>query len=265
VVTWITPAGRGLVRAVGASGALGPVRALGPAGFSVASPVVSNGNDYFVLLQRMNADGQHIDLFGTRLNANGNPGPLFVVQRLVDFSSLNVFVAGTDYVVTFAKSGDKLLTISNSGRISPAVASPIPSTLMTAATNGRNALVSWVGSSGELLASVFARGAFRGPTLTIAPSTDGFPAAVGFDGRRYWLVWAADRDTEFPLIRSVDVNGTLGDTSSLFNDGCEDPSLASNGRAQLLLTCFYFRDAFQVIRISTRLIDTSAAGVVAAN
>jgi hypothetical protein len=63
----------------------------------------------------------------------------------------------------------------------------------------------------------------------------------------------------------VDVNGTLGDTSSLFNDGCEDPSLASNGRAQLLLTCFYFRDAFQVIRISTRLIDTSAAGVVATN
>ena len=232
----------------------------------MASPIVSNGNDYFVLLQRMNADGQHVDLFGTRLNANGNPGSIFVVQRLVDSSSLNVFVAGTDYVVTFAKSGDKLLTISNGGRVSPAVASPIPSTLMTYITNnGRNALVSWVGPSGELLASFFARGAFRGPTLTIAPSTDGFPAAIGFDGRRYWLVWSADRDTEVPLMRSVDVNGTLGETSSLFNDGCEDPSLASNGRAQLLLTCFYFRDNFQVVRISTRLIDTSAMAAVAAN
>jgi hypothetical protein len=189
---------------------------------------------------------------------------VFVVQRLVD-SSANVFVAGTDYVVTFGKSGDKLVTISNGGRVSPAVASAIPSTLLGSATNGRNALVSWVGPSGELLASFFARGAFRGPTLTIAPSTDGFPAAVGFDGRRYWLVWAADRDTEFPSMRSVDLDGTLGDTSSLFNDGCEDPSLASNGRAQLLLTCFHFLDNFQVVRISTRLIDTAATAAVAAN
>ena len=196
---------------------------------------------------------------------NGNPGTPFVVQRLVDFSSFNAFVAGTDYVVTFAKSGDKLVTISNAGRVSPAVASPIPSTAQTFATNGRNALVSWVGPSGELLASFFARGAFRGPTLTIAPSTDGFPAAVGFDGRRYWLVWAGDRDTEFPLMRSVNLDGTLGDTQSLFNDGCEDPSLASNGQAQLLLTCFYFRDNFQVIRVSTRLIDTAATAAVAAN
>jgi hypothetical protein len=265
LVTWISPTGRGLVRAVGANGALGPVRSLAPAGFSVASPIVSNGDDYFVLLERANADGQHVDLFGTRLNANGTPGPLFVVQRLVDFSNFNALVAGTDYVVTFAKSGDKLVTISNGGRVSPAVASPIPSTVQTFATNGRNALVSWVGPSGELLASFFARGAFRGPTLTIAPSTDGFPAAVGFDGRRYWLVWAGDRDTEFPLMRSVDLDGTLGDPQSLFNDGCEDPSLASNGREQLLLTCFYFRDNFQVIRVSTRLIDTAATAAVAAN
>jgi len=265
LVVWTTPTNRGLVRAVGANGALGPVRALAPAGFNVAAPVVSNGNDYFVLLQRMNADGQHVDLFGTRVNASGNPGALFVVQRLVDFSSLNAFVAGTDYVVTFGKSGDKLVTINNAGRVSPAAASPVPSTIQTFATNGRNTLVSWVGPSGELLASFFARGAFRGPTLTIAPSTDGFPAAIGFDGRRYWLVWSADRDTEFPLMRSVNVDGTLGDTSSLFNDGCEDPSLASNGQTQLLLTCFYFRDNFQVIRVSTRLIDTSATAALAAN
>ena len=261
LVAWKTSTDRGLVRAVAANGAVGPVRALAPAGFSVSSPIVGNGTDYFVLLQRMNADGQHIDLFGTRLGANGNPGPIFLVQRLVDFSSLSVVAAGTDYVVTFGKSGDKLVTISNAGRVSPAAASPIPSTFLAAASSGRNTLVTWVGPSGEELAQFFARGAFRGATLTIAPSSDGFPPAIAFDGTRYWLVWAADRDTELPLIRSVDINGTLGATSSVADEGCEDPSLASNGRAQLLLTCFHFSDNFRAVRISTRLIDTAATAV----
>ncbi len=265
LVAWVTFTGRGLVRAVAANGAVGPIRALAPAGFSPAAPIVSNGSDYFALLQRNNADGQHIDLFGTRLGANGNPGPIFLIQRLVDFSGVSVVVAGTDYLVTFGKSGNELVTISNAGRVSAATASPIPSTFLTAATTGRSTLVSWVGPSGEELARFFTRGAFRGPTLTLASSSDGFPPAIAFDGTRYWLVWAADRDTELPLIRSVDVDGTLGTTSSVVDEGCEDPSLASDGRAQLLLTCFHFLDDFRVVRISTRLIDTSPTAVAAAN
>ncbi len=259
LVVWITTTGRGLVRAVAANGTLGPIRALAPAGFSVSSQIVSNGNDYFVLLAAARTPTASTSICSARASPrNGNPGPIFLVQRLVDFSNQSVFVAGTDYLVTFAKAGiNQVVTVNNGGRVSPAAASPIPSTFLTSATAGRSTLVSWADSSGQLFARFFARGAFRGPTLAVAPTSDGFPPAVAFDGMRYWLVWSADRDTELPLMRSVDVGGTLGETSSLFNDGCEDPSLASNGSAQLLLTCFYFHDNFRVIRVSTRLIDTA--------
>jgi hypothetical protein len=60
------------------------------------------------------------------------------------------------------------------------------------------------------------------------------------------------------MMRSVEVDGTLGPTSQLADEFCESPQLASNGAQQLLLTCFRFSDHFRVSRVTTRLIDTSA-------
>jgi hypothetical protein len=253
------------VRSLAANGTLGPVRPLAP-GTLASSPVVaSDGSNFLATFARVNAAGTRTDLIGTFVAQNGNPGPLFPIRRGIDSAGSSSAV-GTDYLVLFSQGGaSQIVTVSSGGSVSaprPAPATPFPS-LLTASSN-RNSIVTWVTSSGEVQASLFARGALRGPTLSITPTSDGFPPTVGFDGARYWIVWASDFDNERPMIRSVEVNGTLGGTSQLVDEPCEAPALASNGGQQLLLTCFRFSNHFRVSRITTRLIDTSAGATAQA-
>jgi hypothetical protein len=82
---------------------------------------------------------------------------------------------------------------------------------------------------------------------------------VVFDGRRYWIVWATDRDNARPMIRGVEINGTLGEAGLLVDQDCHAPALASDGQEQLLLTCYHFIDFHRPARVTTRLIDTAAS------
>ena len=152
-----------------------------------------------------------------------------------------------------------MTTVTADGQVSaPTFAPATPFLTLRAASSNTNALVTWVTSSGEVQASLFANGALQGSALSITPSSDGFPPTVAFDGARYWVAWASDSDSDRPMIRSVELDGALGEPSELVDEMCEAPELASNGAQQLLLTCFRFSDNFRVSRITTRLIDTSA-------
>lgn len=263
LIAWPTVTGGGLLRSLAANGTLGPVRPIASGVLASHPMLASDGAGFLATFARANAAGTRTDLLGTFVAPNGNPGPLFSIRRGIDSASSVTTVEG-DYLVLFSQGGaSQMATVSASGRVSAPVPAPEArfSTVLAASSN-RNALVTWVTESGEVQASRFARGALRGPTLSITPTSDGFPPTIAFDGTRYWIVWAADFENERPMIRSVSVNGTLGAPSQLVDEMCEAPDLASNGEQQLLLTCFRFSDHFRVSRITTRLIDTSGGAAV---
>ncbi|HET6149681.1 MAG TPA: hypothetical protein VFH68_19240 [Polyangia bacterium] len=257
LVVWQTTTGRGAVRSIAGNGTQSPIRALAPGSLASNPLLASNGSTFLSAFARSNAAGTGTDLVGTFVAANGNPGGLFTIRRAATPNSL--VAAGDDYLVQFSDGGDQLLIVGSSGRVSAPVPSPSGSQTLVAASGSRNTLVGWVTSTGQVQARFFARAAFRGPTLSISPTSDGFAPTVAFDGARYWIVWAADRETERPMIRSVEVGGALGETSLVVDQGCESPELASDGAQQLILTCFEFTNRFRVARITTRLIDTSDA------
>jgi hypothetical protein len=259
IVVWPTPTGIGQVRSLAANGALGLVRSLTARAISSNPEVASDGSTFLATFARANANGTRTDLFGTFINNNGNPGPLFPIQRGIDSAGSLTTASGT-YLALFSVGGvSQMATVTADGEVSPPVPAPAnPFLTLRAASSDQNALVTWVTSSGEVQASLFANGALQGSALSITPTSDGFPPAITFDGARFWVAWATDYDTERPMIRSVEVDGTLGSSSQVANEMCEAPELASNGAQQMLLTCFRFSDHFRVSRITTRLIDTSA-------
>jgi len=259
LVAWTTSTGRGVVRALAANGTLGPTRALAP-GVLASNPLLaSNGTGFLAAFARTSAAGTRTDLIGTMVAPNGNPGPLFTIRRGIDGLE-NLTAAGDDYLAQFVEGGVRqTVTVSGNGRVS--APAPAPATLfstLVSASSNRNSVLAWVTTTGEVQAQFFARGALRGPVLSIAASSDGFPPTIAFDGRRYWIVWAADRETELPLIRSLEVDGAVGATSQLVDQACEAPELASDGNQQMLLACFRFTGnfGFGPARITTRLVDT---------
>jgi hypothetical protein len=264
VVAWPTPTGGGLLRSLAANGTLGPIRPIAPGALSSHPTVASDGSGFLATFARTNPSGTRTDLFGTVVAPNGNPGPLFPIRRGIESAGSLTAVNG-DYLVLFSQGGiSQMATVSSAGSVSAPMPAPeTPFSTLLAASSDRNALVTWVTSSGEVQARRFARGTLRGSILSITPSSDGFPPTIAFDGARYWIVWASDFDNERPMIRSVEVDGTLGAPVQVVDEPCEAPELASNGEQQLLLTCFQFRDHFRVSRITTRLVDTSDGATVA--
>lgn len=260
LVTWLSKDLRGEVRSLAANGGLGPIRALAPGAINMTPLLASSGGGFLSVFARPNPAGTRTDLFGTLVAANGNPGPLLTLRRGVD-GVAGLTVAGGDYLVQFSEGGvEKIATVNDNGRLSAPIPAPAAlfSTLFAASSN-RTTLLAWVTPTGEVRAQFFARGALRGPVLPIADSSDGDPPAVVFDGQRYWIVWATDRDTARPMIRSVEVNGVLGEAGLLVDQDCHAPALASNGQQQVLLTCYHFIDFHRPARVTTRLVDTAAS------
>ena len=260
LVSWLSKDLQGEVRSLAANGGLGPIRSLAPGAINMTPLMASSGGGFLSVFARPNPAGTRTDLFGTLLAANGNPGPLLTLRRGVDGVS-GLTVAGGDYLVQFSEGGVvKIGTVNGNGRLAAPI--PAPATLFStlfAASSNRTTLLAWVTPTGEVQAQFFARGALRGPVLPIADSSDGDPPAVVFDGQRYWIVWATDRETARPMIRSVAVNGALGEVGLLFDQDCHAPALASNGQQQLLLTCYHFIDFHRPARVTTRLVDTAAS------
>ena len=170
-----------------------------------------------------------------------------------------VAVDGGDYLVSaFRNNEGSAIPVSRGGDVGDRIPLPLSSSVLSSAGNGRNALVAWVGQGGfEASAQLYNNGAFRRRTLQIAPVTAGYVTALAWDGTTYWAVWVVDNDGGRPFIRSISDTGVLGPVSQLVDDQCLGPSLASNGQQQLLLTCFKFSDHFRIVRVTTRLIDTS--------
>jgi hypothetical protein len=259
LVTLAQPNGSAQFRFLGAGGRLRASQAL-PEGATAGMDLASNGSDYLAVMTNAHPDFSY-DITGRVIRANGTLGAAFPIDPLTNGSG-GVVAAVNGYLVASWTNGGTLFSIGAAGRVRSQIALPIATTALTSATDGADTLVSWIPSLGEqasaAVARFFTNGAFHGSTLELAPATSGYPAALAWDGRKYWAVWVVG-DSPRPFIRSIGSNGRLGPVSPLFDDECQGPVLASNGRRQLLLSCFAFTNRFRVVSVSTHLIDTSAA------
>jgi hypothetical protein len=261
VVTLVNTTGQSFERALAADGTLGPLQTPTTQPLSAGPSVASNGQSTMMVFEPLAPDFGPTDLLGRVVRANGSLGPQFRIQRRVDSSGVSVTgVDGGDYLVgAFRNNQGEAISVSRAGVVGDHFPLPLSSPLLTSANGGRNALVAWTGQgSFEAQAQLYNNGGFRRRVLQIAPVTAGYPTALAWDGVTYWAVWVVDNDAGRPFIRTVSTTGELGPVSQLVDDECLGPSLASNGQQQLLLTCFKFSSRFRTVRVTTRLIDTSA-------
>ena len=260
LVTLAQPSGSAQFRFLGSGGRLRAAQALAE---DVTGPVVTagNGSDFLAVMTHLHPDDFSYDLTGRVIHENGNLGATFAIDPQTNGSG-GVIAAGNGYLVASWSNGGTLFPVGAAGHVRTPISLSLASTSLTSATDGTDTLVAWIPGFGDSPfaadARFFADGAFHGRTLELAPTTAGFPAALAWDGRKYWAVWVVG-DSPRPFIRSISANGKLGPVSQLFDEECQGPVLASNGQRQLLLACYAFTDQFRVVSVSTRLIDTSAA------
>ena len=259
LVTLAQPNGSAQFRFMGSGGRL---RAAQPLAEGVAGGVATagNGSDYLAITNTANPDFSY-ELSGRVIRANGTLGSTFPIEPLSSGSG-SVIAVGNGYLVASWSNGGTLFPVGPAGRVRTPIPLSLASTSLASATDGADTLVAWTPGFGDQPfgadARFFANGAFHGATLELAPTTSGYHAALAWDGRKYWAVWVVG-DSPRPFIRSITQNGRLGPVSQLFDEECQGPVLASNGRRQLLLSCFAFTDQYRVVSVSTHLIDTSAA------
>jgi hypothetical protein len=257
-VVWSSPQGGSFERPLAADGTVGAIQPLFGAPLIEPPVVAGNGRSYLALASTQGATVFTLDLLAQFVRPDGTLGTPFAVQSEVDSPGGSVVATGLDYLVgALQNNAGEVIPISRFGRIGSPIPLATSSSSISAANNGRNTLVSWMGTTNFApTARLFDNGAFRGRTLQLAPSGAGFPTALAWDGRTYWAVWDGDFINHLPFIRQVSASGVLGPSSQLLAEECQGPALASNGRRQLLLACFQFSDHFRVVRVSTRLIQT---------
>ena len=258
LVTLTQPSGSALFRFLGSGGRVRPASALAD---GVTGPVriAGNGSDFLALMTTQQPDFS-FSLSGRVVHENGSLGAPFSIDPVTNGSG-DLVAAGNGYLVASLRNGGTLFPVGAAGRVRSPISLPLAGTALTSASDGSDTLVSWTPAFSDLPfaeeARFYSNGAFHGRTLELAPTSAGFPAALAYDGHKYWAVWVVG-DSPRPFIRSINANGKLGPVSPLFDEECQGPVLASNGRRQLLLACYAFTDQFRVVTVSTHLIDTSA-------
>lgn len=259
LVTLVEPTGEAQFRFLGSGGRL---REPSPLDEGVTGPalIAGNGASFLAVMTRMHPDFS-FDISGRVIRANGSLGPSFAIEPETNGSG-GLVAAGNGYLVASWSNGGTLFPVGAAGRVRAPIALSLASTSISSATDGADTLVAWVPGFGDepfaANARFFADGAFHGRTLELAPTTSGSPAALAWDGRKYWAVWSVG-DSPRPFIRSITSNGRLGPVSQLLDEECRGPVLASNGRRQLLLACYAYTNQFRIVSVRTHLIDTSAA------
>jgi hypothetical protein len=259
LISLAEPSGAASFRFMGSGGRLRPSSPLGD-GVTGPALVAGNGVNFLSVMTHMHPDFS-FDLSGRVIRANGTLGASFAIEPETNGSG-GLVAAGSGYLIASWSNGGTLFPVGAAGRLGTPISLPLASTSMTSATDGADTLVAWTPGFGDepfaAEARFFANGRFHGPTLELAPTTSGSPAALAWDGRKYWAVWVVG-DSPRPFIRSISSNGRLGPVSQLLDEECRGPALASNSRRQLVLACYAFTNQFRVVSVTTHLIDTSAA------
>jgi hypothetical protein len=253
-----TSSGTSFERSLAADGTVGPSQPLSDVPLFEPPVIAGNGRRYLAVMSTQGSTDFTLDLSARFLRRDGTLGPTFVVQNEIDSGGASVVATGLDYLVgTMQNFAGELIPISRTGRVGTPIPFSTSSTSITAANNGNNTLVGWIGATNFApTARLFNNGAFRGRELQLGPTGAGFPTALAWDGRTYWAVWDSDQTTHIPFIRRVGAGGALGPATQLLDEECEGPALASNGQRQLLLACYKFSDHFRVVRVTTRIITT---------
>ncbi|MCL2449544.1 MAG: hypothetical protein FWD17_11400, partial [Polyangiaceae bacterium] len=257
---WNTTTSGASFRLVGANGQLGPVTSITPSSETTPGLGIS-GNEYLIVFTPSSTANA---LSGELVNQNGIPGPSFPIVSGLDETHIiagTVISGGQDFLVSYPSAGGTaIIPVSRAGEVGASVQLSSAPEFVQGATDGSRALVVWAYPSDPTVrAQFFARGAPQGDPLIISTTSSGFTASAVWDGVSFWVFWESPDASPLPMARPVRVDGSLGTAALVVNDVCESPSVASNGRGQILLACFQQSEGGRTLRITTRLLSDATA------
>ena len=245
-------------RTLAADGSLGQLSSFSDQLLSSGAVVAANGNGYLAVY--MTGDSSDGAVFGRVLDATGSGETSFQIDSSTVNTGPNVFaIAGGGYLVSYSKTGTRLVPVSQSGQVGTSLQLSASTSFVTAASGGNDTLVTWTNTGdGQVRARFFASGALSGETLVLSESSAGYGTALSWDGASYFAIWeTAEHHLDG---RSIASDGTLGPVSTLVNEECYGPVSASNQQGQLLVSYIKYGANFRSRRVASRLIGAIGGG-----
>lgn len=226
------------VRVLDSTGALGAVVPLGAAGASGGISLAASSEGYLAVYPGQSQGqfwAQHFDLTGA---VSEEPALLDVPLESYD---VRVLARDEGYLLQVSdNSSTSLASLDSAGHIgalAPLGAGIFP---VDVAVGGGKTVVVWSTSDGARQARFWEGDGFSGEVFVLG--LDGRWGDTTWDGQRFAAVW--QDQYYFSHFTTFDAEGNVAAVEDLFDgEECNGPLLASNGDAQLVLSCIrYNRD-----------------------
>ncbi|HEY0464518.1 MAG TPA: hypothetical protein VGC79_09930, partial [Polyangiaceae bacterium] len=234
--------------------------ALSPFGIPQYSSAAIAGNGAGYLAVYMTGDSSDGAISGRLLDATGTGDVNFPIDGSTVNTGPNVFpAAGGGYLVSYSKTGTRLVSVSSTGQVGTSVELSANISFVSAATGANKTLVSWTDTGdSQVRARFFASDALSADTLVLAESSAGYSPALSWDGSGYFAIWETP---EHHLDgRNIGSDGTLGPITPLVNEESYGPVSASNQHGQLLVSYIKYGENAGNRRIASRLIGSMVSG-----
>lgn len=197
---------------------------------------------------------------GRILDANGNGGTEFPIDSTTLNTGTSIVPVKGGYLVTYSKSGTRMLTVSDSGALGTSSVFDPGNLYVDGASSETETLIVWSNGTDYRVHGRFFKDATSvGKEFTIAEGSLGYTPAITWDGSNYLVVWEIENHNL--LGRTVSSLGELGSAHTLVADDCAGPVLASDGKGQVLLSYAKYGEQSQSRRVYSRLITQNGNNV----
>jgi hypothetical protein len=246
--------GRGYVSAVSAAGTLGTARPFSERSLVTYPTVCGSGAGYLAASVTLE-EGDSYSVYGTRIDSAGVPRSDFLIVNVIDpFPDVYCFNEGENYWVGVSTRTEvNLYSVSAEGSVGEPLTLAFTGASLAAASNASELLVAWTDPSSAISARRLSGGAFAGEAIPLSTTSSGSGPAVSWDGDNFLVAWN-ESQSEVLRARTVTRQGVASPERTLVNGGCYEPSLASNGAGQTLLSCVSYRENARTARLVSYFI-----------
>jgi len=259
LLVWFNVSGNSFARTIASDGTLGPTKTFRAEETHSSPGIASNGTGYLASFETGDSSAEGA-VVGRLLDASGTSGADFDIDGSTLNSSPSVFGIGSNYLVSYPKSGTWLMPVTGAGVHGQAELLSTAVAYVTSASSGPDsALVVWsdVGDA-AIHARFFKAGKLSGAAFDVSDTSAGYGAAVTWDGTSYWATWETPDPEHHLQARAIGTDGTLGPVSTWVNEECFAPVLSSDGQGQLLLSYTKYLEQSQTRRVFSRIVGRGA-------
>jgi hypothetical protein len=246
--------GRGYVSAISAAGTLGTARPFSERSL-VTAPVVCGSGDGYLVASATAEEGDSYSVYGTLVDSAGVPRSDFLIAKELDpFPEVYCFNQGENYWIGVSTWTElNLYSVSAEGSVGEPLTLDSPGASLAAASSPSELLVAWTDSSSAISARRLSGGAFAGEAIPLSTTNSGSGPAVSWDGDNFLVAWNESQSAVLRA-RTVTSQGVAGPERTLVNGACYEPSLASNGAGQTLLSCVGYWEGASTARLVSYFI-----------